>query len=81
MVLESFSQQSKRSGSKTTAKLQLIWGATMYHVDDLPFHTSNLPDVYTQFRKARLSHFLSLRTFEQFPLHVACSASLSWICL
>ncbi|CAM0908937.1 unnamed protein product [Alopecurus aequalis] len=33
-------------------KLQLIWGATMYHVDDLPFPVSNLPDVYTQFRKA-----------------------------
>ncbi|KAK1612741.1 hypothetical protein QYE76_036414 [Lolium multiflorum] len=33
-------------------KLQLIWGATMYHIDDLPFPVSNLPDVYTQFRKA-----------------------------
>jgi deoxyribodipyrimidine photo-lyase len=32
-------------------KLQLIWGATMYHIDDLPFPVSNLPDVYTQFRK------------------------------
>ncbi|BAS98989.1 Os06g0661800, partial [Oryza sativa Japonica Group] len=33
-------------------KLQLIWGATLYHVDDLPFSVNNLPDVYTQFRKA-----------------------------
>ncbi|XP_066370019.1 cryptochrome DASH, chloroplastic/mitochondrial-like isoform X2 [Miscanthus floridulus] len=33
-------------------RLQLIWGATMYHVDDLPFPVNNLPDVYTQFRKA-----------------------------
>lgn len=33
-------------------KLQLIWGTTMYHVDDLLFPVSNLPDVYTQFRKA-----------------------------
>jgi deoxyribodipyrimidine photo-lyase len=32
-------------------KLQLIWGATMYHIDDLPFPVSNLPDVYTQVRK------------------------------
>lgn len=24
----------------------------MYHVDDLPFDCSNLPDVYTQFRKS-----------------------------
>ncbi|TVU08434.1 hypothetical protein EJB05_41838, partial [Eragrostis curvula] len=33
-------------------KLQLIWGTTMYHIDDLPFTVNNLPDVYTQFRKA-----------------------------
>lgn len=33
-------------------KLQLIWGSTMYHIDDLPFHCSDLPDVYTQFRKS-----------------------------
>ncbi|RCV22036.1 hypothetical protein SEVIR_4G156300v4 [Setaria viridis] len=33
-------------------RLQLIWGATLYHIDDLPFTVSNLPDVYTQFRKA-----------------------------
>ncbi|XP_078176398.1 cryptochrome 3 isoform X2 [Carex rostrata] len=32
--------------------LQLIWGSTMYHIDDLPFSTRDLPDVYTQFRKA-----------------------------
>ncbi|CAI7901269.1 unnamed protein product, partial [Closterium sp. NIES-53] len=33
-------------------KLDLIWGLTMYHVDDLPFAPAALPDVYTQFRKA-----------------------------
>uniref|UniRef100_A0ACD6A6W9 Uncharacterized protein n=1 Tax=Avena sativa TaxID=4498 RepID=A0ACD6A6W9_AVESA len=33
-------------------KLQLIWGSTMYHIDDLPFPVNNLPDLYTQFRKA-----------------------------
>ncbi|GJP43499.1 hypothetical protein CLOM_g2951 [Closterium sp. NIES-68] len=33
-------------------KLDLIWGLTMYHVDDLPFAAASLPDVYTQFRKA-----------------------------
>ncbi|CAO1939403.1 unnamed protein product, partial [Urochloa humidicola] len=33
-------------------RLQLIWGATLYHIDDLPFTVNNLPDVYTQFRKA-----------------------------
>ncbi|XP_050363107.1 cryptochrome DASH, chloroplastic/mitochondrial [Argentina anserina] len=33
-------------------KLQFIWGTTMYHIDDLPFDASSLPDVYTQFRKS-----------------------------
>ncbi|CAI5481056.1 unnamed protein product [Closterium sp. Yama58-4] len=33
-------------------KLDLIWGLTMYHVDDLPFAPAALPDIYTQFRKA-----------------------------
>lgn len=32
-------------------KLELIWGSTMYHKDDLPFDVFDLPDVYTQFRK------------------------------
>ncbi|PRQ28086.1 putative deoxyribodipyrimidine photo-lyase [Rosa chinensis] len=32
--------------------LQLIWGTTMYHIEDLPFDISCLPDVYTQFRKS-----------------------------
>lgn len=25
----------------------------MYHIDDLPFNTGSLPDVYTQFRKVK----------------------------
>ncbi|KAK8915984.1 hypothetical protein KSP39_PZI023149 [Platanthera zijinensis] len=33
-------------------KLQLIWGSTMYHIDDLPFDTKSLPDIYTHFRKS-----------------------------
>ncbi|CAD6338786.1 unnamed protein product [Miscanthus lutarioriparius] len=40
-------------------RLQLIWGATMYHIDDLPFPVNNLPDVYTQFRKSEKGmHFI-----------------------
>lgn len=34
-----------------SAKLQLIWGTTMHHIDDLPFKIESLPDVFTQFRK------------------------------
>ncbi|KAJ1420138.1 Rossmann-like alpha/beta/alpha sandwich fold [Sesbania bispinosa] len=38
--------------SNNHPKLQFIWGTTMYHLDDLPFEATCLPDVYTQFRKA-----------------------------
>ncbi|KAM7266964.1 hypothetical protein ACFE04_009130 [Oxalis oulophora] len=38
--------------SSTGSKLQFVWGTTMYHIDDLPFNTSSLPDIYTQFRKS-----------------------------
>ncbi|MEL6157704.1 MAG: DASH family cryptochrome [Cyanobacteria bacterium J06627_32] len=31
---------------------EVYWGATLYHPDDLPFETSKLPEVFTQFRKA-----------------------------
>ncbi|KAF8099926.1 hypothetical protein N665_0235s0025 [Sinapis alba] len=33
-------------------KLELIWGSTMYHKDDLPFDVLDLPDIYTQFLKS-----------------------------
>lgn len=37
-------------------ELQSFWGATLYHPDDLPFAVSDLPDVFTQFRKAVEKH-------------------------
>ncbi|GMP83946.1 hypothetical protein CsSME_00037678 [Camellia sinensis var. sinensis] len=43
---------STRPTPTNNAKLQLVWGVTMYHVDDLPFDSSCLPEVYTQFRKS-----------------------------
>lgn len=51
VVLQS-PEQSNRNVSEYNPKLQLVWGSTMYHMDDLPFDATNLPDVYTQFRKA-----------------------------
>lgn len=35
-------------------RVQWVWGTTLYHKDDLPFDLSQLPDVYTQFRKVTL---------------------------
>ncbi|GFY96690.1 cryptochrome 3 [Actinidia rufa] len=52
MALASPAGPSTHPTSTDSAKLQLIWGATMYHIDDLPFNISCLPDVYTQFRKS-----------------------------
>ncbi|KAK9099752.1 hypothetical protein Scep_023182 [Stephania cephalantha] len=45
-------QKAKSDQKSLNPKLQLIWGSTMYHIDDLPFTPANLPDVYTQFRKS-----------------------------
>ncbi|KAK4338087.1 hypothetical protein RND71_042574 [Anisodus tanguticus] len=44
--------QGNEPRSITTTKLELVWGSTMYHMDDLPFDCESLPDVYTQFRKS-----------------------------
>ncbi|GAV63671.1 DNA_photolyase domain-containing protein/FAD_binding_7 domain-containing protein [Cephalotus follicularis] len=52
VMLPSSSNKSTIVGSTDGSQLQLIWGSTMYHIDDLPFNTSSLPDVYTQFRKS-----------------------------
>lgn len=45
-------EPSSESSNAHNPKLQLIWGTTMYHIDDLPYDAGSLPDVYTQFRKA-----------------------------
>ncbi|XAR57619.1 (6-4)DNA photolyase [Bertholletia excelsa] len=52
LMLSSSSRLSNHPTPSNTAKLQLIWGSTMYHLEDLPFDSSCLPDVYTQFRKS-----------------------------
>jgi deoxyribodipyrimidine photo-lyase len=31
--------------------LKFYWGATLYHINDLPFSHAHLPDVFTEFRK------------------------------
>ncbi|KAM7490680.1 hypothetical protein LguiA_033601 [Lonicera macranthoides] len=52
LVLPSSRGLSKNPGSANSSRLELIWGSSMYHIDDLPFNCSSLPDVYTQFRKS-----------------------------
>ncbi|KAM7493569.1 hypothetical protein LguiB_028178 [Lonicera macranthoides] len=52
VVLPSSRGLSKNPSSAKSSRLELIWGSSMYHIDDLPFNCSSLPDVYTQFRKS-----------------------------
>ncbi|KFK27755.1 hypothetical protein AALP_AA8G425000 [Arabis alpina] len=49
------------------SKLELIWGSTMYHKDDLPFDVFDLPDIYTQFRKM-VEAKCSIRSSTRIPL-------------
>ncbi|KAF8389445.1 hypothetical protein HHK36_026140 [Tetracentron sinense] len=44
-------QRGPTNQNPQNPKLELIWGSTMYHIDDLPFNPGSLPDVYTHFRK------------------------------
>ncbi|EXB94223.1 Cryptochrome DASH [Morus notabilis] len=53
VVLQSSSGQTNRPSSTKNPKLHLVWGTTMYHIDDLPFYANSLPDVYTQFLEAK----------------------------
>ncbi|PIN15927.1 Deoxyribodipyrimidine photolyase/cryptochrome [Handroanthus impetiginosus] len=52
VVLQSPEGVSTNYNVKNCTKLELMWGCSMYHIDDLPFGCTSLPDVYTQFRKS-----------------------------
>ncbi len=45
-------EKAVRAALGPRGKLQLLWGNTLYHKDDLPFSSdmSNLPDVFIPFR-------------------------------
>jgi len=43
--------------------IELVWGATLYHVRDLPFQIKFLPDVFTEFRKKMDVHAKVRRLF------------------
>ena len=59
-ALQKLTLPSTPGSNRVLPKLQLIWGSSLYHRDDLPFDASNIPDVYTQFRKAMPSIGLSI---------------------
>lgn len=43
----------RRRGKSVGASLELFWGNSLYHIDDLPFNDilSDLPDVFTPFKE------------------------------
>lgn len=63
VILPSPEGTSTKCRPANGAKLELIWGCSMYHIDDLPFSCASLPDVYTQFRKVLTLSFLSFSPF------------------
>ncbi|XP_065849649.1 cryptochrome DASH, chloroplastic/mitochondrial isoform X2 [Euphorbia lathyris] len=73
--VERLVSKALNQGSSNSPKLQLVWGSTMYHIDDLPFDTSSLPDVYTQFRKS-VEAKCSIRRCVKIPKSLAPSPSV-----
>ncbi|XP_075522608.1 cryptochrome DASH, chloroplastic/mitochondrial [Primulina tabacum] len=60
------SKNLQRVLNPKSTTLELIWGCSMYHIDDLPFSCESLPDIYTQFRKSVESKS-SIRNCIKFP--------------
>ncbi|MDP5172678.1 MAG: DASH family cryptochrome [Bacteroidia bacterium] len=57
--------------------LELIWGSTLYHKDDLPMPLQSLPDMFTQFRK-QVEKFVEIRPTFPTPDHIPTAAITSW---
>ncbi|XP_039166075.1 cryptochrome DASH, chloroplastic/mitochondrial isoform X4 [Eucalyptus grandis] len=66
---------------KEDPQLHLMWGSTMYHIDDLPFGIDHIPDVYTQFRKSVESK-CRIRDCIKVPKYLGPAPSTSdWGCI
>jgi deoxyribodipyrimidine photo-lyase len=48
--------------------LQVMWGGTLFHVEDLPFQLPSMPPHYSEFRKAVCS--LTVRAAVEAPQQV-----------
>lgn len=64
-----------------------VWGGTLYHLEDLPYHLNDLPEVFTQFRKsvekkagvrAVLEAPLFIKTPKNIGTDIATSAALGY---
>jgi len=55
--------------------LELIWGSTLYHPDDIPFSTKEIPDIFTSFRK-RVESEAAIRNLFDCPKEIKVPADL-----
>jgi hypothetical protein len=39
-------------GAVSILALQVMWGGTLFHVEDLPFQLASMPQHYSEFRKS-----------------------------
>lgn len=37
-------------------KLSFVWQSTLFHINDIPFHQNEIPDVFTEYRKKTEKH-------------------------
>lgn len=56
---------------KTNIPLRLTWQSTLYHIEDIPWPASNLPNIFTNFRKA-CERESQIRKTVPTPEHVPC---------
>jgi len=53
----------ERNLRKQSIKVKKYWGGTLYHNQDIPFSIGNIPDIYTEFRKATEKSATVRKTF------------------
>ena len=78
-VTEEETQVEKRLEKALFAQgitLELKWGATLYHLHDLPMPINSLPEVFTQFRK-QVEKMASLREILPTPEQVVVPSNIT----
>jgi deoxyribodipyrimidine photo-lyase len=63
-VTEEETTVERKLENRLDIPLHFSWGATLYHLQDLPMHVRDLPEIFTQFRK-KAEKYASVR--ESFP--------------
>lgn len=62
---------------KTGITLETVWGATLYHLEDLPMPMHALPDMFTQFRK-QVEKYVEVRELFPTPASIPTMPRKEW---